>query len=267
MRILVADDEVLALELVKNSILKVVPDAELHCFSRTSDLLNFVENETCDIAFLDINMAGVTGLDIARRLKSVSKEINIIFVTGYGEYTGDAMDMHASGYILKPVTPEKVQKELNDLRYPLPDNKLITAKCFGNFDVFTTQGEPVKFSRSKSKELLAILISKKGTSCTVKELTSTLFENAEDDDKKKEYTQQLISTMMRTLRDIGAEGIINKSYNSIGIDPELIDCDWYKFNEKDPESWSQYSGEFMAQYSWAEYVNGYLETVVHNKNK
>lgn len=262
MRILVADDEVLALELVENSILQVIPDAELFCFSKTSKLLEFVENNTCDIAFLDINMAGITGLDLGRRLKEKSPNVNIIFVTGYSEFTGEAMDMHASGYIMKPVTPDKIRKEIADLRYPVPDKALLRVQCFGNFDVFTTDGKPVKFGRSKSKELLAILVSKRGTSCTVKELTSILFEDAVGDEKKKDYTQQLISTLVKTLREQGAEDLINKSYNSIGIKPELLDCDWYKFNEKDPESWSQYSGEFMAQYSWAEYIAGYLEGVV-----
>lgn len=266
MKILAADDEVLALELLKNSIQRVAPDAELVAFSKTSELVKFAENNTCDIAFLDINMAGITGIELARKLKETVPNINIIFVTGYSDFTAEAMAMHASGYIMKPVTPDKVKRELEDLRYPIPDKVLMKVQCFGNFDVFTTDGKPIKFARSKSKELLAILVSKKGSSCTIKELTSILFENSEDDEKKKDYTQQLISTLIKTLRGLGIDKVINKSYNSISINTDLIECDYYKFNEKDPNSLVGYSGEFMAQYSWAEYVSGYLEHLVRNSN-
>ena len=264
MKILAADDEVLALELLKNSIQKVAPEAEIVAFSKTSELIAYAEENTCDIAFLDINLAGITGIELAKKLKSTVPQLNIIFVTGYSEFAGEAMAMHASGYILKPVTPDKVRYELEDLRYPLPDRKLMRARCFGNFDLFTMDGEPIKFKRSKSKELMAFLINKQGTSCTIKELTSVLFES-DDDDKKKDYTQQLISTLIRTLRELGLEKVINKSYNSISINPEYIDCDLYRFNDNDPEARNSYSGEFMAQYSWAEYVTGYLDSKVRSE--
>lgn len=65
-------------------------------------------------------MRGVSGIDVAKQLKEIIPDINIIFVTGYDEYTKDAMAMHASGYIEKPVTAGKVRKETEDLRYPLP---------------------------------------------------------------------------------------------------------------------------------------------------
>lgn len=265
MRILLADDELLALELLKAAVGKVVPDAELVAFDKASELLQYTNDHEFDIAFLDINMAGITGIDLGRILRDRMPKLNIVFVTGYNDYTGDAMDMHASGYIMKPVTAEKVRKEMADLRYPLQDRNLIKVQCFGNFDVFTPDGRPIKFSRSKSKELLAFLVSKKGSSCTIKELTSTLFETSGEDEKKKDYTQQLISTLLRKFREIGAEDVINKSYNSISLNVDKIDCDYYKFENNEPGATALYKGEFMAQYSWAEYINGYLESIVQQR--
>ena len=75
-------------------------------------------------------------LEVAKRLKDINPKMNIIFVTGFSEYKGDAMDMKASGYIMKPVTKEDVERELNDLRYPsmLPKkDALLKVQCFGNF--------------------------------------------------------------------------------------------------------------------------------------
>ena len=85
--------------------------------------------------------------------------MNIIFVTGFSEYTGDAMRLHASGYIMKPVTTEAVKSELDDLRFPIipKDNSLLRVQCFGNFDVFTPDGKPMHFERSRSKEIFAYL--------------------------------------------------------------------------------------------------------------
>ena len=266
MHVIAVDDEPLALGLLVRSIQEACPESHITKFQSGNDALQFLESNRCDIAFIDIHMRGIDGLTLAKKIKLVNPHCNLIFVTGYSEYAADAMMMHASGYIMKPVTPDKVKRELDDLRYPIPDKALMKVQCFGNFDVFSMDGEPIKFARSKSKELLAILVSKKGTSCTIKELTSVLFENAEDDDKKKDYTQQLISTLIKTLRGLGIDKVINKSYNSISINPDLIDCDYYKFNEKDPESLTGYSGEFMAQYSWAEHVNGYLDSIVRQVN-
>ena len=73
-----------------------------------------MKNTPADIAFLDINMRGMTGVELAKKLKDLCPKINIIFVTGYEEYKGDAMDLRASGYILKPVTKEQIDKELTD---------------------------------------------------------------------------------------------------------------------------------------------------------
>lgn len=64
------------------------------------------------MAFLDIDMRGTNGMELAKRLKENQPKINIIFVTGYSEYMGDAFSIHASGYVLKPPTKEKIELEI-----------------------------------------------------------------------------------------------------------------------------------------------------------
>jgi len=58
-------------------------------------------------------MRGMTGVEVAKKLKEINPKMNIIFVTGFSDYKGDAMDMKASGYIMKPVTAEEVKAELD----------------------------------------------------------------------------------------------------------------------------------------------------------
>ena len=104
MNIIIADDEPLALEMTCEAVREVCPKANIYPFSKPSRLLEFAKETRCKIAFLDICMRGVSGIDVAKQLKEIIPDINIIFVTGYDEYTKDAMAIHACGYIEKPVT-------------------------------------------------------------------------------------------------------------------------------------------------------------------
>ena len=176
MRILCVDDEPLMLKMLEMAVKEARPDADVTAFGKQTDLLEDAEKNGCDVAFLDIHMRGMNGVELAKELKAVNPKMNIIFVTGFSEYKGDAMDLKASGYIMKPVTAEDVKRELEDLRFPIvpKSSALLRVQCFGNFDVFTPSGERVKFERSRAKEMFAYLVHKQGSSCTVKEIAAAL---------------------------------------------------------------------------------------------
>ena len=164
MKILCVDDEALMLQMLEMAIREAQPDADVLAFDEPEDLLDEAKANGCDIAFLDIHMSGMTGVELAKELKGVNPKMNIIFVTGFSEYTGDAMRLRASGYIMKPVTAEAVKEELSELRFPIvpKENALLRVQCFGNFDVFTPDGKPVHFERSKAKEIFAYLVHRHG---------------------------------------------------------------------------------------------------------
>lgn len=166
------------------------------------------------------------------------------------------MQLRASGYIMKPVTKEAVEEELSVLRFPIVPKKnvLLRVQCFGNFDVFTPDGKPLHFDRSKSKELFAYLVHRHGSSCTIKEIAAALFEDEPYDKKQQGYLQQLTSSMMRALKKVGAEGAVNKSYNSISVNVDTLDCDYYRFAELDAGAVNAYANEYMSQYYWADFL-------------
>ena len=255
MRILCVDDEPLALQMLMISIRKAKPDAEVDGFEEPEDLLEEAKKNGCDIAFLDIHMSGMDGVEAAKKLKEINPKMNIIFVTGYSEYAGEAMRLHASGYIMKPVNKEKVAAEQEDLRFPIvpKQNALLRVQCFGNFDVFTPDGKPLHFERSRAKEVFAYLVHRHGSSCTKKELAAALFENMPYDNKQQVYLQKIISAMMKALKEAGAEWVIHKSYNSMSVNVDLLDCDFYRFEELDAGAVNAYQNEYMSQYYWAEF--------------
>ena len=97
MRILCVDDEQLMLKMLEMAVKEARPDAEVTAYRKQADLLEDARKNGCDIAFLDIHMRGMNGVELAKELKMVNPRMNIIFVTGFSEYTGDAMRLHASG--------------------------------------------------------------------------------------------------------------------------------------------------------------------------
>ena len=194
-------------------------------------------------------------MELAKELKSVNPKMNIIFVTGFSEYAGDAMKLHASGYIMKPVTAEEVKRELSDLRFPIAPRKdaLLRVQCFGNFDVFLPSGEHMHFERSRSKEIFAYLVHKCGSSCTIKEIAAILFEDEMYDQKQLNYMQQLTHSLMKSLRAVGAEAAVVKNFNALAVNPDVIDCDYYRFKELDAGAVNSYENEYMSQYYWADF--------------
>ena len=201
-------------------------------------------------------MRGMNGVEVAKKLKEINPKMNIIFVTGFSEYKGDAMDMKASGYIMKPVTKEEVAAELEDLRFPIipKQNVKLRIQCFGNFDVFKPDGEHVRFERSKAKEVFAYLVHRHGSSCTLREIFAIIFEDEPYEKKLQNLLQTYIYAMIKSLKEIGAEDVIVRSYNALAVNPDLLDCDFYRFKELDAGAVNAYECEYMNQYSWADFL-------------
>ena len=121
MNIIAADDEALSLELLRRSILIACPDCTLACFSDAEELLAYARTHPADVAFLDIEMPGINGIELARELTALQSSLNLVFVTGYDCYTADALDLFASGYVLKPVSEAKgeAHRRYIDIQTPL----------------------------------------------------------------------------------------------------------------------------------------------------
>ena len=255
MKIIAADDEKPALEGLIDSIKKACPDADIQGFRYAADALEYARSHACDVAFLDIEMAGTNGVRLAESLKKINPEINIIFATGYGCYRDVAFEMHASGYVTKPVTPQKVAEELRELRYPVSESKRLRVQAFGNFEAYC-DGAPLVFRYAKSKELFAYLVDRRGALCTVGEMAAILFE---DDNGHETYFKSIRSDLLKTLQAKGLEGAIAKSRGMLGIVPDYTDCDYFDFIKGKASGRNAYRGEYMSQYSWAEATHASIE--------
>lgn len=103
------DDEILMLGALVAAV-KASPDiSEVTQFSDCEEALDFVKDNPVDIAFLDINMRGMGGLALAEKIRIACPDCKIVFCTGYEEYAIPAFKLHASGYLMKPVSAKDVQ--------------------------------------------------------------------------------------------------------------------------------------------------------------
>jgi len=260
MNILAVDDEYYALELMKNALTQVAGGATVYlCRDVRSALQTATENKI-DVAFLDIHMPEKNGIELALDLKRLNPKVNIIFATGFSEYMKEGIDLRMSGYIMKPVTPEAVRVELENLRNPIEwsNEKRIKILTFGNFDVFV-DGTPLKFERKQAKEILAYLIDKRGTSATYPELAAMLWEDEEYDRTKQKNLQVYIASLVKTLHSVNIMDLILKNRQGILLNTKIVDCDYYRFLEGDTRAINSFTGQYMNSYSWAEFTVGYLE--------
>ena len=193
-------------------------------------------------------MRGMGGLALAEKIIEARPECKIVFCTGYEEYAVPAFKLHASGYLMKPISAEDVQTEINNIKGLRQKEKLLTVKCFGNFEIYFKE-EKLAFKRLKTKELFAFLVDRKGASMTAKQICAVLFPDDMDDTKNATYLRQLVLDMKNTLKAIGADNVFRHETPCYRIDTSLIQCDYLSYLETGKPD---FYGEYMMQYSWAE---------------
>ena len=120
MTILAVDNENLMLNRLCRHIKQIKPDSLVVSFKNPADALAYMENHTVDVVFLDIMLRKMMGIELARQMQQINPPVNIIFTSSYSNYMYEAMsEIRCSGFIVKPVTTERIKRELENLRHPI----------------------------------------------------------------------------------------------------------------------------------------------------
>ncbi len=272
MKILAVDDEQIALKSLEIKLGQCSDSLDLTMFISPIKALQWVQTNHPDIAFLDINMRGLNGLELAVGIKKACPNCAIVFVTGYTEYAIDAFKIKANGYLVKPIDVEDLKKELEYAQKQIPlsavpsSSHRIYVQCFGNFEVFM-DNKPIIFHRKKAKEVFAYLIDRKGASVSLAEIASVLWEDGMFGLSRANQIHTFLSDLVKTFKDLGEPNMIIKSRNAISVNVSLLDCDFYDCVGKNPATINQYTGEYMSQYSWAELTGGKLASMMDSTQK
>ncbi len=227
MNVILVDDEIPALSDLENAVSEALPNASINSFSKARQALAFIDENTVDIAFLDINMRVFNGLVLAAKIQEKWHNANIIFCTGYGEYTADAMRLHASGYLMKPVSVNDIKEELKFLRFAVDDIQyLLNVRLGTDIEITDKAGNPVRFKRHLTKKLFTLLIAGNGKSISVDDICDHLWSSSNNNvylnEKNKNYLMQLFVDLRKSLDHCGAADILKKDEAGYYADTSLI---------------------------------------------
>jgi DNA-binding LytR/AlgR family response regulator len=113
-RALIADDETHLAEHLRARLAHAWPELEILPLAANGlDALRAIGEEEPEVAFLDIRMPGLTGIELARRIDT---RTHVVFVTAFDQYAVEAFDREVVDYILKPVTDERLARAVERLR-------------------------------------------------------------------------------------------------------------------------------------------------------
>lgn len=257
MTALCVDDELLPLQAMERAVAKSPDITETAAFTDEREALKWAEENKVDIAFLDIELHEMNGIELAKELAKLHPDISVVFCTSFEQYALRAIKLHMDvGYLTKPFRSSQILEEIEYIKKKKSVRPRLNAVCFGNFDVFADK-KPLEFKRKKTKELLAYLIDRRGAEAGSAELCSVLWES-EDDARNRDYLYHLISDLKNSLSSAGLEDVLQTTNTGYSVDRDLIDCDFYRYLAGDEQMKRQYTGEYMRQYSWSEVTNAWL---------
>ena len=260
MKTIVVDDSRLAASTLSRIIRHLDPQGSCQTVYTAAEALSAFDEDFFDVAFLDIEMPGANGLELARRLKVAAPQTNVVFVTGYPEYALDAWQTQASAFLVKPVDEQGVVRALEQLRVPISprQDEGLFVQCFGNFEVFM-DGVPLPFERSHTKELFAYLVDRRGALVTNGELMAVLWEGLPDTASRRSQLRTLVSDLRKTLEQVGMADALIKRRGGVALNLPVECVDYYGFVARRPWAINLYRGQYMCQYSWAEQTTALLD--------
>ena len=264
MNILIADSEACGLSSLRAAVQTLFPTAQLHCAASELQAREWAETlwqdgGRLDYLFCETVTETLDGLSLARCIRQHHPQVKILFCTDCRDHALAAMSLYARGYLLKPVTADAIAQTLDAMvenwRTQREGCGTLQVRTFGYFEVFA-EGKRLAFKREKAKELLAYLIDRHGASVTTEQIAAVLWEDKPYSRSLKNYVSNVYNSLRRTLEAAGCGAVLVKTRNHLSVDVEKIRCDAYDYERGDTASVNAFHGEYMSNYSWAEFSAG-----------
>ena len=245
MKIIVVDDEMDALHVFLNEIIEA-PGVE-YKFYRDDEaaICKYVSEHAVDAAFLDINMPRINGVELAEKLTEISPSLKIVFITGLSITENDLPERvrkHTAGFLYKPYNMSRLLMLLSLIK---DKKRILKAEMFDTFDCFI-DGQKIKFSSAKSKELFALLLAYNGKTLTMGDAIAHLWPNGEADKSKILY-RDAVWRLRKTLEDAGVN-CVEWRRAVLSVNKSLVSCDYWDYLLTGK---GNYCGEFCKLYEWS----------------
>ena len=245
MLIVIVDDEMNALQLFLSDI--VGKDSFDYRFFKDDpeSIIDYVKNNDVAGAFLDINMPAMNGIDLAKKLLDVKRDLKIIFLTGTDtriEDIPEEIKPHVIDIIYKPYKVIDIDNAIASIK---KEKTVMEVKMFGSFDCFINH-RIVPFSSSKSKELFALLLAFNGKSLSMGEAITFLWPD-KDIDKAKILYRDAVWRLRNALEEVKFS-CVDFQRALLILDKKNIECDYYDFLQGKE---GYYGDSFLTSYEWS----------------
>lgn len=233
-------------------------------FNNPLKALDFARENVVELAFLDISMPGMTGLTLSDKLRAIYPDIIIIFISAHDKYMVEAFrDKGADYFIMKPYTSEDIRSVIERAKLlSVRQKKTIYIETFGRFNIYK-DGKFIRFTSAIAKEILALLVDKRGTALGNKEAFYTIWEDRAYDHQTAASYRKGLRKLRDTLDEAGIRDILISSGREHRLDITKFDCDYYQFLEGEPEAIQKFRGEYMLDYSWGEETTATLSAMTN----
>ncbi|AFM01942.1 MULTISPECIES: response regulator [Desulfitobacterium] len=226
LRVILVDDEKPALDLMERMFSKRKDVEIVGKFLKPSEVLLNVEKLKPDVVYLDIDMPGTNGIELAMQIAEINDQVAFVFVTAYDRFALNAFNVNTLDYILKPVVEEKLDRSINRV-YKLKgigkskhktESNSIDIRMFGGFEVKIGSQMPIRWTTAKAEELFAYLLL---NDCSVSKwvLMDRLWPNTET----HKAEQSLYTTIFRLKQSFKENNLgfeiqaVKKTYRLISL--------------------------------------------------
>ncbi|SEM69941.1 Two-component response regulator, SAPR family, consists of REC, wHTH and BTAD domains [Paenisporosarcina quisquiliarum] len=232
---ILVDDEDLSLFTLEKKLQEFPNIHIIKTYNSQEHILSDLRTTHVDVAFLDIEMADLNGLDLAEAILSIQPSIQIVFVTAHSEYAIQAFELNSIDYLLKPITTKRLLKTINRLtkivevsrnhedRTDVISTSVPYIKCFNELQVFRN-GQLIHFKTAKVKELFGFFLTNINTYINRDILIESLWPG-QDYKKSKIHLHTCLSYLRKTLDELGYSNCITFSDQSYFFTLEPIYCD------------------------------------------
>ncbi|WP_273130818.1 response regulator [Bacillus weihaiensis] len=237
LKTVIIEDEPHILEMMRYYLNQLDHYNIVGTYTDSTKALKEIPNLHPDVLFIDIEMPGLNGMELAGKIKNEANQI--VFTTAYSQYAVEAFRVEASDYLLKPVTLE----DLNELAPRLTTRKqqqfqalssmipLVTIKCFGSFQVINESNKLVKWPTKKTEELFAYLLTKKEEIISKWELADVLWPD-KDGERAVHNVHNTIYRMKKTLNEYNLPISIHSMNQGYYLEvKETANVDLYEFEQ------------------------------------
>ena len=270
-RTILVDDEPLVIQMIKDMLEEEKDIDIIGEYYNPKEALSHIVSSKPDLVFLDIDMPGMNGIELATEVLNKEDTIRIVFLTAYDQYAVEAFKLNAMHYILKPPSHKELQTAIERLetsvQAPYSKTNKTYIRFLGEISICDEEGiSIVKWRTAKAEELFALLMLSGEKGIEKWRIIETLWPEAPCSEKSE---QLLYSTIYRVKSALTQAGIKSTLQNRLGIYYLSIEdmwCDlyelekWYKkmMKNKFDDNISEmileiYKGElfFNRDYAWS----------------